>query len=386
MKRRYRITAVVVSIFFGISLVFLLLIAGNKLRGPLGNFLSHAQETVILLETKLIVNQRMGKRENKLKWLRPYKNNMALLKNPDRFLFGAYDNSTSDNFEGIVHLEDSLHTTLPLIQIYTAWGDKFDEKFPKFQVEGIVELGSIPVITWEPWLTDFDETKHPGLPPLARRDKRGLADVAQGVYDFYLTEWAREAKKVRSPIFLRVAHEMNDPYRYAWGPQNNSPKDFKAAWIHMHELFEKEGATNILWVWSPHPAYGMFKDFYPGPSYVDYVGSGVLNYGTVASWSKWWSFKEIFGDCYNRLAIFNKPIMIAEFGSLTIGGDRSEWFAEALDSLQVNYPAVKSIVFFHYSDDRTATKQSLNWYLTDDYITVNTIKDNMSSIQGYEKH
>ena len=54
--------------------------------------------------------------------------------------------------------------------------------------------------------------------------------------------------------------------------------------------------------------------------------------------------------------------MITEFGSLSVGGDRSKWFTEALDSISQKYPAVKSIVFFHYSDDKTTTQQVINWY------------------------
>jgi beta-mannanase len=214
-----------------------------------------------------------------------------------------------------------------------------------------------------------------------KRDKNGFADIANGVYDFYIKQWADEAKKIKSPIFVRVGHEMNDPYRYPWGPQNNSAKDFIAGWRHIHDVFRKEGADNIIWIWSPHPAYGYFRDFYPGDFYVDYVGSGTLNYGTVASWSKWWSFKDIFGKFYKQLASFNKPIMLTEFGSLAIGGKRDEWFAEALDSLPQQYPAIKSVVFFHFSDDKTTTQQTLNWYFKDDTASVKAIK---KAVKGWK--
>jgi beta-mannanase len=166
---------------------------------------------------------------------------------------------------------------------------------------------------------------------------------------------------------------MKDPYRYPSGPQNNPAVEFIAAWRHVHKIFRAEGANNVIWVWSPHPAYGFFDAYYPGDDYVDYVGVGTLNYGTVATWSKWWTFSEIFGTYYHDLAHFKKPIMLTEFGCLAVGGDRAAWFREALMDMPVKYPAIKSLVFFHYSEDKTTTQQALNWYITDDEPTLKVI-------------
>jgi beta-mannanase len=193
-----------------------------------------------------------------------------------------------------------------------------------------------------------------------------MADVAKGSYDPYIKQWAIEAKRIKKPIFLRLGHEMNDPYRYPWGPQNNTAKDFIAAWQHVHQVFVSVGANNVIWIWSPHPAYGYFADFYPGNAYVDYVGVGTLNYGTIAVWSKWWSFKDIFGKYYADLAAFNKPIMLTELGSLAVGGNRSKWFEDAMADIPKLYPAVKSILFFHHGEDRTTTQQTLNWQIIND--------------------
>lgn len=379
--KSFRILTTLAALSAGAALVIILSFMGKASRGPLENFFSYTGETVTKVETHIATAVREVKRSDKLKWFKPYFTNPGLLKNPPVILLGAYDNNTKENFESVIALEDSLHTTFPLIHIYTAWGSKPDEQFPIRQVESIIELGSIPVITWEPWLTAFDPDKYPQLKKIETRDKNGLADVANGVYDFYIKQWADDAKNINSPIFVRVGHEMNDPYRYPWGPQNNSAKDFIAAWRHIHNVFRREGADNVLWIWSPHPAYGFFRDFYPGDSYVDYVGSGTLNYGTVASWSKWWSFKDIFGKFYKQLSSFNKPIMLTEFGSLSIGGNRDEWFAEALDSLPQQYPAVKSVVFFHFSDDKTTTQQTLDWYFKDDSASTKAI---IKAVRGWK--
>lgn len=371
--KAFRISSTLAALFIGVILVLVLTTVGSKTRGPLSDLLSFTGESVQKIEESLIISSREQRRANKLKWLQTYRDNPTLLKNPKNFLFGAFDNNTREGFESIVSIEDSLKTTFPLIHIYCAWGSKAEEEFPALQVKSILELGSIPIITWEPWLTDFDPDKYPQLRKQEERDKGGLGDIAKGKYDFYISRWADAAKKINSQIFLRVGHEMNDPYRYPWGPQNNSAKDFIAAWKHIREVFKKQNANNIIWVWSPHPAYGYFDAFYPGDSLVDYVGVSALNYGTVASWSKWWTFKEIFGNYYKDLTHFKKPMMITEFGCLNVGGNRTKWFTDALDSIPQKYPLVKSIVFFHYSDDKTTTQQSLNWYFKNDAITTKAI-------------
>lgn len=379
----FRIGSTMLALSLGTALVLLLTLTGKSSRGPIENFFSFTNNMAHNVEEKMIIEQRKDKRSDKLKWFDEYKNNPTLLVKPKSILVGAYDNNIKESFESVIDLEDTLHTAFPLIHIYSAWGSKSDQEFPAAQVKGILELGSLPIITWEPWLTAFDPDKYPQLKAVDKRDKGGLADIAKGTYDFYLKKWADDAKAVGKPIFLRVAHEMNDPYRYPWGPQNNSAKDFIAAWRHIHDVFKVEGATNIIWIWSPHPAYGFFKEFYPGDAYVDYVGVSALNYGTVASWSQWWSFKEIFGNYYAQLDSFKKPIIVTEFGCLNVGGNRGQWFADALDSLPQKYPNIRSVVFFHYSDDKTTTQQPIDWYIKNDTATTAAIR---RSWKGWNKH
>lgn len=373
-KRTYRVLSTLIAIGIAIIIILFLSYLGKKSKGPLEDIVTHAGEAVQKVEKDIIMDQREEKRADKLKWFNAYKTDSVLLRNPEKILLGAFDNENKESFESSINLEDTLGAPFPLIHIYTAWGSKEEEQFPELQVKSILEMGSLPVITWEPWLTDFDAEKIPGLRATQKRDVGGMSDVAKGKYDSYIHAWAKEAAKIDQPIFIRLGHEMNDPYRYPWGPQNNTAKDFVAAWQHVYTLFKKDGASKVVWIWSPHPAYGYFDAFYPGSKYVDYIGIGVLNYGTVANWSKWWSFGEIFGKHYSELAIYNKPMMITEFGSLTAGGKREQWFEEALHQLPQKYPLVKSILFFHFSEDKTTTQQVINWYFINDSKSVNAIK------------
>jgi hypothetical protein len=66
------------------------------------------------------------------------------------------------------------------------------------------------------------------------------------------------------------------------------------------------------------------------------------------------------------MASFGKPVMIDEFGSLAVGGDRAAWYREALMDLPMNYPAVRAILFFHARQDQTLTYQTVDWSITRD--------------------
>jgi hypothetical protein len=244
----------------------------------------------------------------------------------------------------------------------------------------IDRLGSIGMVTWEPWLATFESARHAHLPLREARDRHGLAHVARGDYDFYIDAWVTEAARFGKPVFVRLAHEMNDAYRYPWGPQHNTKEEFIAAWRHVVERARAAGATNIIWVWSPHVAYQFWELYYPGDAYVDWVATGVLNFGPIAQWSQWWSFAEIFGKHYPELKSFGKPIMVAEFGSLAVGGDRAAWYDQALRALPTEYPAVRALLFFNVQGDQTVTYQKVDWTVTGDSALVRVIADALSPV------
>ena len=368
-----RLLFMAIAFLFGLLLVFILSVAGNKSKGPLQSTIDRIANGVLSLEDEYMLSQRSHQRKEKLAGFDAMIEDIETLKHPKVILLGASDNISQESFENIINLEDSLNLTFQLIHIYNAWGSKEEHKFPELSVKTILKLGSVPVITWEPWLSAFDAEEYPGIPAPEKRDNGGLASIAGGTYDKYITEWATAAKNVGKPVFIRLAHEMNDPYRYPWGPQNNSPEDFKRAWKHVHFIFDKVGANNVIWIWAPHPSYKYFDAYYPGDAYVDYVGIGVLNFGTATTWSKWWTFDQLFGSQYEKLNQFHKPIMITEFGSLNVGGNRPQWFANALKGIAEKYTTIKSVLFFHYPADNTITNKTVSWYFIDDKKTKEAI-------------
>jgi hypothetical protein len=355
------VALVSVAMAGGVTLIAMLTSLGTASEGPIGDALTQLGTAVAGVETRLRERFSGPGRGAELDWLEPYRTNAARLRSPDVVLLGAYDSLVPATLEGVVALERTLGTTLPLIHSYTAWGDRPDQRFPLRLVTAIWSIGSVPMVTWEPWLTDFENSRHSHLPLRDERDRHGLAAVARGDYDFYVDAWAADAAAFGKPLFVRMGHEMNDPYRYPWGPQNNTKEEFIAAWRHVVERFRRAGAHNVLWVWAPHVAYQYWELYYPGSDYVDWVSTGTLNFGTVANWSQWWTFYELFGMKYESLASFGKPVMIDEFGSLAVGGDRAAWYRDALTDLPAKYPAVRALLFFNAREDQTLTYQKADW-------------------------
>lgn len=372
MRRRYRIGLAVAGLVGGILVVVGLATLGGAAEGPISATLDDVGSWVRSVEGRIARRLRGGGRADDLEWFAAYREDPARLASPDVVLLGGYGGD--DPVEDAVGLEAALEVTFPLLHAYTAWGDGSEHQFPSTFVETARDLGSVPVITWEPWLTTFENRLHPHLPLRTERDRGGLAAIAAGDYDFYVDEWAAEAAEHGDPIVVRLAHEMNDPYRYPWGPQNNEVADFIAAWRHVVERFRAAGADNVLWAWSPHVAYEGYWSFWPGEEHVDWVATGALNYGTAAVWSEWYTFDQIFGRHYDELHRVGKPILIAEFGSLAVGGDRVEWYRDALAELPRLYPAVRAVLFFEVATDATVTPKALDWSIARDAEVVRAVR------------
>ncbi|HLV22974.1 MAG TPA: glycosyl hydrolase [Polyangiaceae bacterium] len=285
------------------------------------------------------------------------------LRHPVQTLIGAHDDGLPDSAAGLFALERALHQPLYLVQIYNAWGDGDAHAFPHELVHAIWAIGSVPLVTWEPWLSAFTDQDRPAH----RREHEGLRDIAAGRYDDYIDAWAAAAAGFGKPIFVRFAHEMNDGYRYPWGPvKNPDPRSFVRAWRRVVSRFRAAGAPNVLWVWSPSISYGGYLERYPGDDVVDWVATGVLNYGTATRWSHWQSADDVLRAHYAPLSALGKPMMIAEFGSVARGGDRARWYEQALKRLPAAYPDIKALIFFHVGSDRTVSGEPLRWSFADE--------------------
>lgn len=239
------------------------------------------------------------------------------------------------------------------------------------QASNIVSRGSTPMITFMPY-----SDRHPDM----------LAAIASGAEDTYINSWIQSFKlwrdsyptDQRPSIMLRFGHEFNGNW-YPWG---NNPEGLKAAWRHMHAMFEAAGVNDsVEWVWCASATdvddYNDMTLYYPGDDVVDWTSLDGYNWGSNYAWTSWRSFDEVFSSAYVTLVnnFPDKPVILAEVGSAEEGdipdaswgqyGDdsdagqsKSAWIDNMMQRIMTDYPAIRAISWFN-------TNKELSWALNE---------------------
>lgn len=198
--------------------------------------------------------------------------------------------------------------------------------------------------------------------------------IAAGAADVRLREIARELGRFGRTVLVEPAWEMNGDWDYAWqgaanGADEAAPARYVRMWRHVVDLFRSEGASNVLWVFSPNvgnpvagagvgPAHwNWYGHYYPGADYVDYVGAHGFHAPTL--WGgPYTDFRTLFDgawadyvltDLSNRFP--GKPILIGEFAAEeTPDRDKGEWMRDAFRELHA-HPRVAGAVWFHMNKE-----------------------------------
>jgi hypothetical protein len=226
--------------------------------------------------------------------------------------------------------------------IWVAWGSH-EPEFPTSVAQGLRDRGVIPFIWWEPVnpndLGDGTYSRH--------------RNISDGDHDAYIRSFARAAAAFGGPLLLRFAHEANGSYfPWAVGKFDNTEGTFIAAWRHIHDIFEDEGATNVGFVWSVSReacpgTCNPYAGLYPGDAYVDVLGFSGYNWGTLDG-KKWISMYDLYRAVVTDLvAIGSKPIIVAETGSSDLGGDKAAWIRDGYREVYERLPQIDGIVYLN---------------------------------------
>ncbi len=266
----------------------------------------------------------------------------------NKIALGAYiadQHGEAPRSPGLLHAYTTMVGARPAVLMwYQTWGER-PNSFPTQLMNAARAQCTLPMLSWQPGAGRNPDPKYK------------LSRILSGAFDTYIKQFAIGAKNWGHPFMLRFAPEMNGNWA-PWGagpndPNGNNPAQFVAVWRHIHDLFVREGATNVIWVWSPnmasvHSPY--FKPFYPGDAYVDWVGLDGYNDGTDlrAGYSGWQTFTKIFGASYADLAdVTKKPLMIAETASAEPGGDKSSWIKDAFfRAIPNKFPRIQAVIWF----------------------------------------
>ncbi len=131
---------------------------------------------------------------------------------------------------------------------------------------------------------------------------------------------------------------------------------YKEVWKYVYRIFKENGADNVLWVWNPHdisfPNFGWNHslNYYPGDEYVDIVGMTGYNTGNYYPGEIWRGFNEIYDPLYKEYTeLFKQPLMVTEFGSNSVGGDKIAWINEMFDNMK-KYDRIKVAIWWNGID------------------------------------
>jgi hypothetical protein len=174
--------------------------------------------------------------------------------------------------------------------------------------------------------------------------------VTGGSKDSYIKAQADAIRTYAKPVFVRLDWEMNATWYPDWNAPGVTPAQYVAAWRHVYQIFQQEGAANAAFVWCPTlwngPGGLSPSAWYPGDQYVDWIGVDAYPQSAVESFI-------LHGpggldDQEAFAAQHEKPMMVAEWAPALPQPDT----AAAIDLLfdfAAEYPkTVKALVYFDF--------------------------------------
>jgi hypothetical protein len=220
----------------------------------------------------------------------------------------------------------------------------------------------------------------------------GVLDaINAGQADARITAVAQGIRSVGSLVMLEPGWEMNGNWSFAWqgvlnGAGAGAPSKYVAAWKRIVNIFRAQGATNVRWVFNPNVGnsvtntasgssnWNWYANYYPGDTYVDYVGAHGFNGPSVwgTAWQDFTTMTDgagadhMLSDLASRYP--TKPIIIGEMATQEgTAGQKAQWIADAYQKMLAN-PRVAGAVWFN------ANKET-DW----------RIESSSSSLQAYQQ-
>lgn len=177
-----------------------------------------------------------------------------------------------------------------------------------------------------------------------------LDDVVAGTYNSNIDKLGDWIKNSPCPVLLRIGYEFDYPENHY------DPAKYIAAFRFIVDRFRAQGVTNVAYVWHSYASSNSINaiSWYPGDSYVDWVGVSFFSTGNSAH----------MDDIAAIAAQHNKPFMIAEatpFGIGTLSGQSSwdNWFKPFFNF--VSAKNVKAISYINWDWETIPQFQGQGW-------------------------
>lgn len=138
-----------------------------------------------------------------------------------------------------------------------------------------------------------------------------MSAVADGRIDRWLNAYAAAVRAYGKPLIIGFAAEPNGTWD-SWGYGHTSPSAWIAAWRHMVDVFRRDGADNVIWLWTVNAVNlratrAPLRLWWPGSAYVTWAGIDGYYYTSSATWGN------VFAPTIKQVrTITSDPVLISE--------------------------------------------------------------------------
>jgi PA14 domain/Glycosyl hydrolase family 26 len=222
--------------------------------------------------------------------------------------------------------------------------------FDRAYSEGYIR-SPVPIWGWSPSNWAFSSSQNAAFSQDA---------ILQGNHDAFINQVASQVASWNKRVIIRFAWEMNSNWM-TWSPDRygNTPQKYIQVWRKIVDMFRTQRATNAEWAWCPNvkgpggtPDQRPFTDYYPGDSYVDWLGADGYNMA-ASNGNPWINYDVTTQAAYTELAAIHpsKPIMWGEIGCHDAPGNKAAWFTQMRNTVETRQPRLKAIAYWNRNLD-----------------------------------
>ncbi len=290
-----------------------------------------------------------------------------------RLEWGIFETDAPVKYTELKNIENKLDFTFPILLYYTGILEN-REMHPNLSeaLANAKKEGRILELT----LQTVEQTPGKG---------NMVYDVLDGKYDRYLKNYVREVVDSGAPVLFRLGNEMNGDWCVYSSHHTSKDTDiFKAFYYYIYRLFEEAEADNVIWIWNPNGK--SFPDFkwndalcyYPGDEFVDVIGMTSYNTGTYYESETWMEFDQMYDSLYRKyIELYEKPLMITEFSSSSVGGSKEAWVANMFRSID-KYDRIKVAIWWDGCDWDAEGNVARSYFIDETEELVRLFRENLT--------
>jgi beta-mannanase len=273
--------------------------------------------------------------------------------------WGIFEPKAPEYFQEVQTLEKLLDYEFSIVLNYSSFENTVKHTDLEQRLQNAYDAGKTLELTLQSSWTDNNKNNQVYL-------------ILDGAYDSFIANYAKTVADFGHPVLFRLGNEMNGDWcPYSGFSLSRDPQLYIELYRYVYAFFEAAGAKNVIWVWNPNSK--SFPDFtwnnelmyYPGDQYVDVIGLTAYNTGNYYRSEKWTSFADLYDNFYyGYVEKYDKPMMITEFASATVGGDKIQWVTDMFRHIKY-YDMIKVAVWWDGADYDSNGNVARSYYIDD---------------------